>query len=121
MQSKSSSEGDIEVVLRKLDDLKYIDEIRHAQNLYEIYQRRYGWLKIKNKLMTKGFPSDIVDEIKKIDSNNDSDSCLNLVLKKFKQYEPTLDKEIWKYLMAKGFEQRKIKECILKLSSVNSA
>lgn len=116
MQSKSTSPTDIEGVLRKLDDLKYINETRYAQQLYDIYRKRYGWLKIKNKLMAKGFPSDIIDEIKIIDNNNDIDCCLHLVLKKFKTYDNNLDKEIWKYLMSKGFEQKKIKECLSKLT-----
>lgn len=120
LSSKSTNIEDISNILQKIIELGFIDDKRRAGIIYEQYKRKYGWLKIKQKLITKGISEEIINELKNIDTDSDGQECYELILKKFKQYNKEQELIVWKYLMSKGYEHKKIKSCLTRFREENS-
>ena len=128
LQEKKYSEEDIDLALKKLSSIGFIDDKKFAENLVREYStfRRYGAYRIKLKLREKKIPEEIAKgALENLSENNQADNlkelvdkCLkkNIKLSREKQYARALA-----FLLRRGYPYDKSKKALqegLKISVV---
>lgn len=96
-------------VVNRLKELNYINDHRYAQTIVKNYQNKEGKIKLKNRLILKGVPKDIINEAL---SNVETKIDPYLLEKKFKQYDKSIEHKYWSFLASKGYNGSEISKVI---------
>jgi len=126
---KNYTKPNIEFVIKRLVELKVIDEIRFLENLiYSSLASKYGIKKIQQKMYIKMYKRSNIEKIlaKYNEDKPEKDFTKITTLTKFKKdtllrkypNESTydIDKRLFNFIAQKGFEYEEIKEIISTVS-----
>lgn len=114
LKKKDYNPHTILYVLDKLAEYKYLDDENYARAYVLTYSSKYGKLKLKSQLLSKGVSEDIVD--KYLENANES-SIENVALKYMKNKEFTFEncQKLSRFLYSRGYEFDAINSCVNKL------
>ncbi len=89
LESKDYSQQSIEKVISKLVDYGYINDKEYAKTYtYEKFKnKKLAGYRIKRELYFKGIDQDIIDDVVKIDSEDEYNSALELAKKRISSYK----------------------------------
>lgn len=115
---KQFEEAEIELTLKRLEDLEYVNDRAFAKNIIRSYIefKNFGKRRIYLELIKKGIPKEIANaELNKID---DSEETIKQSFDKFLKTHKSLPKEkifsrALNYLMRRGFDYSGAKSVIV--------
>lgn len=101
-------------VLDKLEALGYLNDKRKIRSFFNSYQHKESPNKTKNRLVQKGAPKDLIEEVLfeledeqstiSYDYDVDTDASLILLTRKFKTYNPDNKDKMLRFLISKGYK-----------------
>lgn len=109
LEEKFGDTDEIDLVLNRLKELKYIDDDRVAQQFIKSqFKRGNGQYLIRKKLLDKGIdlPISTIESFKEID-----DDFKELIVKKFQKYKGDYQKTV-AYFYRKGYSYDLIKSVL---------
>lgn len=118
LKKKDYNHHTIAYVLDKLAEYKYLDDENFARAYVLTYSNKYGKLKLKSQLISKGVSADIVD---KYLENANSSSIDNVARKYLKNKEINFEncQKLSRFLYSRGYEFDEINACVNKLKEEN--
>lgn len=114
-------------VLDKLEDQKYLSDHNRARSIFNQFNGRESINKIKNRMLQKGVKKDVVEnfiedcilnqekEYEEQEITSEVSDAYDLVLKKFKTYDYEKRDKMTRFLASKGFKYDSINKAIIKL------
>ena len=124
LKQKEYNDENILDVLKKLIELKYLDDARVAQNLITSYSnKKKSQRYIKQKLIEKGFKQSLIDELF-LEYNQEADNAVIIAKKLLLKTDMNVKEEIEKYfrkMASRGFSYSCAKQAleIIKSESLN--
>lgn len=109
----------VDAVLDKLKGQGYLSDERRARSLINQFIKKEGMGKIKQRLALKGIGSDLISEMLKAKKDEmeeegecEEEKALQLLVKKFKEYEYDNQPKMYRFLASRGFETSEIQKGI---------
>lgn len=114
LSKKDYNRNTINYVLDKLMEYNYLDDENYARAYVLTYSTKYGKLKLKSQLKSKGVSDEIID--KYLDTAS-GDSIERVALKYMKNKEFTYDncQKLSRFLYSRGYEFDEINSLVNKL------
>lgn len=105
MKKYQPEEKIIEEILTKLEKNSFLNDKRVINSVYQTYSKKESSSKIKNRLILKGIDKEDIGDFlsNNVDQNKELKSATDLLVKKFKTYNPELTKKYYNMLANKGF------------------
>ena len=110
MNLKGYDESIVQQALIQLQELGYINDERLARNIYDSFVSNRGTIWIKQKLMQRGVPNEIITTLLSADENEQSNSGLiKKLLQKFSRQDITdpsdqkMKQKIVRFIIARGY------------------
>jgi regulatory protein len=97
----------------------YVNDEKRATNIVNSYIRKESTYKIKRRLSEKGVSQELIEEVFEtcINEDTEQESANNLIVKKFKIYNPELKQKYASYLASRGYSWDIISKSISYLKS----
>lgn len=120
---KEFSEDAAEYAVEKLVDNQYLDDLRYAQNYFEMKQPIYGRFRIQQDLMRQGVDKSIVISVinENASEEQELEEALKIAQKKMKLETKTLDQKafarIYGFLARKGYSASVIRNVMDQMRS----
>ena len=115
LREKEIAEETVGRVIRKLEEIGYLDDGRFAELYAQELSRKYGRYVVIQKLMQKGIPRDIAQAAAQ-STEKDEDVIRGHIGRLKQKYraenEKSAKQKIMRALMAKGFEYEEIKRAL---------
>lgn len=117
------SETSVEHSIERLLENNYLDDVRHAQNYYEMKQQVFGRYRIQQELMRQGVDKSIVVAVVKDMANEDQEleEAMKYALRRFDGQSQTFDQKayarIYGFLARKGYSAGVIRQVMDRLRS----
>lgn len=105
MRKYQPNDDIITSVIDKLKSQSYINDQRVIEAVTKAYSKRESSKKIQMRLANKGVDKDSIKEYLSDNLSKDEErqTCLNLLLKKFKTYNPEIKQKYFSFLANKGY------------------
>lgn len=99
--------------LDKLESLGYLNDKRKIRSFFNSYQHKESPSKTKNRLVQKGAPKDLIEDVLyemkddqstlTYDYDSETDAALILLTRKFKTYNPDNKDKMLRFLISRGY------------------
>lgn len=118
LRKKDYNPNTINYVMDKLIEYNYLDDENYARAYVLTYSTKYGKLKLKSQLKSKGVSDEIID--KYLDTAN-IDSIEKVALKYMKNREFTYEncQKLSRFLYSRGYEFEEINSLVNRLKEEN--
>lgn len=106
LKAKGFKDSDIRPVLRRLEEQKFLDDLKFAEIFVDNLKRYkdFGYYGIKAKLLQRKIPSDMAEQaLQEFLTGEDEFSIANRVVGKLKRLDRKSWEEVARSLKAKGF------------------
>ncbi len=94
----------------------YIDDLRYAQSYIRLHMDRKNRMQLRNALLTRGVPSDLIDQAFEDEYEDNEEELIEKLLKKSgydpEQTDPKEQNKIYQSLLRKGFSPAVIRHCM---------
>ncbi|GAV23114.1 regulatory protein RecX [Carboxydothermus pertinax] len=100
---KGFKDDEIEEAITKLIELGYLDDKRYLENyLASSKMQKYGFLKVKLKLLQKGINPGLLNDLN-FNEDEEVAKAKEILLKKYKYLEPAGYAKYYRFLLSRGF------------------
>ncbi|MBE5739045.1 MAG: hypothetical protein E7354_04905 [Clostridiales bacterium] len=116
LKKKEFAPNTIEYVLEKMKEYRYLDDENYARSFVLTYSSKYGKLKLKSMLKSRGVSDKIMDQI--LDGECEPEDSLEKVAEKYLKNKIIDEKNLVKlarFLCSRGYEFDKINNYISRL------
>lgn len=119
MKNYQPDEKIVQDAVDKMVSLGYVNDERRANNLVNSYIKKESAYKIKRRLSEKGVSKEIIEEVIQENINEDTEieMASNMLIKKFKQFNPENKQKYASYLAGRGYSWDVISKAISALKS----
>lgn len=103
----------VNAALDKLETLGYLNDTRKIRSFFNSYQHKESPNKTKNRLIQKGAPKDLIEDVLfeientqstiTYDYDSETDAALILLTRKFKSYNPDNKDKMLRFLISRGY------------------
>lgn len=103
----------VNAALDKLENLGYLNDTRKIRSFFNSYQHKESPNKTKNRLIQKGAPKDLIEDVLfeientqstiTYDYDSETDAALILLTRKFKSYNPDNKDKMLRFLISRGY------------------
>jgi regulatory protein len=105
LKKKEYSQATIDYVIDKMKEYKYLDDESYARAIINTYSNKYGKMKLKSALRSKGIKDDIIESV--LSEDLKIESSLSKVAEKYLRNKDinreTLNK-LSRFLYSRGYE-----------------
>lgn len=117
LKKKDYSQKTIDYVIDKMVEYKYIDDVSYARAYISTYSSKYGKLKLRAGLRTKGISDKVIDDAL-LEEGNIKDSLKDVAEKYMRNKQNTREvmAKLSRFLASRGFDWDSIKEYINSIS-----
>jgi regulatory protein len=121
MKNYQPDEKIIQEAVDKLVNLGYVNDERRATNLVNAYIKKESTYKIKRRLSEKGVSKEIIEEVlqENVDEDTEFEMAKNMLIKKFKEYDPEKKQKYASYLAGRGYSWDVISKAVNYLKKKN--
>lgn len=104
-------EDTMELVLKRLVEKKYVDDLKFAQYFMENRRLRKGISprRLKMELKQKGIKDNLIEQVTDLTERTEEEEILKVVRKKRKKYDDT---KLIAYLVRQGFDLQKSRDAV---------
>ncbi len=102
-------------ILEKVKDYGYISDKHYAENFVETNKHRFGKLRLKQTLISKGVSKKVLEELE-FETNPEDLLCMAQKYLKNKEKTPQSKQKCAKFLLARGFSWEEVSKTLEKLN-----
>lgn len=123
LKQKQFCDKVIENVVKKLKEYNYIDDKIYAKCYIESYKNRYGKSRLKINLKNKKISEEIIEEVLKIDEDEEIENIKRLILKqiKNKEIDAKMKDRIYRNLFSRGYSLDSVKKALNLIGEENES
>lgn len=107
LSKKGFADNVVEVVIAKLSEYRYLDDVSFARDYISTYGKKFGERKLRYELKIKGVNADIIDEAFAVATGNE-DAALVSAQKYMRTHKKADKRKLYGYLLSKGFLSEEI-------------
>ena len=115
LYKKEYAKPTIDYVISKMEEYKYLDDEAYANAFVLTYSNKYGKLKLKTMLKSKGVGNDILDNLfEEVEISSSIDAVASKYMKNKTLDDKTKTKLI-RFLISRGYDYDEVKSCVEKM------
>lgn len=104
----------IELVMKRLRELQYIDDSKYAAEYVDTYKSSRGSIRLRSELILKGIDKNIINDM--MIGNKEEQKFAILIAKKFTKDIVPFDRDkLMRFMLQRGYSYQIIREAISKL------